>query len=457
MINLKDLITKYPECLESASKLRSYLVDIYPEEKARIRVIVDSFDCGIYEQMKGADLADKLFISGLCKKLESEYGYSNVLSIWCIEQWVKIFNKDLVISAPIFDTEKECVESKKNADTYKNIKVGDIITLGQYPQGANGEIKPIEWQVLDVDNGSALIISRYALDYKKYDDDFPFVNWDDCSLRKWLNSDFYNEAFGSADNAIIITTNVTADENKYYKDTYQGKDVKDKVFLLSIIQASKYFASGKMICNGTDYYYAKNKSDDGSKNCCWWLRTSGKDTNFASYFIGDCIFERGCYTYAEHAVRPAMRIKISENTIIADEIYPIDDPDMVNSAVSIKTLKLGDEVNIIGEIQDIRERETMTGKPYLIIHIADFSGQTSGVYYLKKKTYTKIKELQVGDTIIARGTLTEYNEMKSFKFNKINKCKLSDELIDKIKRFVANNKDAITEESKCIDDSALPF
>ena len=49
MINLKEVITKYPECLESASKLRSYLVDFYTEEKARIRIIVDSFTSGIYE------------------------------------------------------------------------------------------------------------------------------------------------------------------------------------------------------------------------------------------------------------------------------------------------------------------------------------------------------------------------------------------------------------------------
>ena len=81
MINLKDVITKYPECLESASKLRSYLFDLYPEEKARIRVIVDSFDCGIAEEIKNAHgEIDDITINSYCHRLENNYAYSNKFS-----------------------------------------------------------------------------------------------------------------------------------------------------------------------------------------------------------------------------------------------------------------------------------------------------------------------------------------------------------------------------------------
>ena len=95
MIKLKEVITKYPECLESASKLRSYLVDLYSEEKARIRVIVDSYDCGIYEKIKSVDNADKLFLNGLYNTLEKDYGYSHAISEWCINQWLNVLGKQV--------------------------------------------------------------------------------------------------------------------------------------------------------------------------------------------------------------------------------------------------------------------------------------------------------------------------------------------------------------------------
>ena len=319
MINPKEVITKYPECLESASKLRSYLVDLYPDEKARIRVIVDSFDCGIYEQMKGADLADKLFISGLCKKLESEYGYSNSLSIWCIEQWAEVLNKDLVISTPIVDTEKECVDSTETSDIYKNIKVGDIITLGQYPQGANGEVKPIEWQVLNVENCKALVISKYALDFKPFNESFADVTWETCTLRTWLNNDFYNNTFTANNKVKIETAVVTADGNPSF-NTPQGNDTQDKIFLLSIKEANQYFANAvERQCKGTDYCYNQSTLNG------WWLRSCGNFAKSAAYVdnygnvnsIGDVVNFVGIgftlfpgVDLGKSALRPAMWIKI---------------------------------------------------------------------------------------------------------------------------------------------------
>ena len=129
MINLKDVITKYPECLESASKLRSYLVDLYPEEKARIRVIVDSFDCGIYAKLKQEKTVDKIFTDRLCNTLEKDYGYTHTLSIWCIDEWLKVLDKN-VIMPPESKTEYK-TPLKEEKPVKKSFSVGLKIENGR--------------------------------------------------------------------------------------------------------------------------------------------------------------------------------------------------------------------------------------------------------------------------------------------------------------------------------------
>ncbi len=47
-------------------------------------------------------------------------------------------------------------------------QVGDRFEFGRYPQGPNGEIKPIVWRVLHRDSKSLLVISERALDAKPY-------------------------------------------------------------------------------------------------------------------------------------------------------------------------------------------------------------------------------------------------------------------------------------------------
>ena len=73
--------------------MRSYLVDLYPEEKARIRIIIDGFDCGVYEKIKNADIVDKLLINGLYNTLEKDYGYTHTLSEWCVNEWLQVLGK----------------------------------------------------------------------------------------------------------------------------------------------------------------------------------------------------------------------------------------------------------------------------------------------------------------------------------------------------------------------------
>lgn len=89
------------------------------------------------------------------------------------------------------------------------IKVGNIVTFGHYPQTASGtDNTPIDWLVLDVQDGKALLISRYALDCVRYNREYEDTTWSRCSLSTWLTWTFLQTAFTSSEQDVILTTAV---------------------------------------------------------------------------------------------------------------------------------------------------------------------------------------------------------------------------------------------------------
>ena len=125
--------------------------------------------------------------------------------------------------------------------------------------------------------------------------------------------------------------------------------------------------------------------------------------------------------------------KIEYRTIKVNDITVIDDAAMGDTAVYIEDVTDGVHT-VCGRITEISERETKNGKPFFILRIDDTTGFLGGVYFTKKTTYDKIKRLQAGDSIIARGTMGEYNGRKSFTFDKINLCVFPADFVKKSKR-----------------------
>lgn len=65
--------------------------------------------------------------------------------------------------------------------------VGDIVTFGSYEQDNDLEngMEPVEWYVLDKEDGEATLMSVYLLDWQSYNEDFIDMTWEDCTLRSW--------------------------------------------------------------------------------------------------------------------------------------------------------------------------------------------------------------------------------------------------------------------------------
>ena len=177
----------------------------------------------------------------------------------------------------------------------KAVNVGDKVWLGSYEQDSdtsNGK-EDIEWLVLAKEGNKLLLVSDKALDCQRYNESYDDVTWETCSLRKWMNNTFLNEAFSTEEQKMIQSTNVSADENPEY-DTDPGKATTDKVFQLSINEVNKYFASDEeRMCVPTAYaiengaYTSSSYTKGVIATCWWWLRSPGDTQDCAAYVYLD--------------------------------------------------------------------------------------------------------------------------------------------------------------------------
>ena len=150
-----------------------------------------------------------------------------------------------------------------------------------------------------------LVISQYVLNWQRYhNESYTGVTWERCTLRQWLNEDFFNAAFSDEEKGMIPTVFTT----------------QDQVVVLSIEEANKFFENGEArMCvptayakaNGADISSIYTKDDEAT--CWWWLRSLGSNSNqqyAAVVGIGGSVSSHGYSVNSGGGVRPALWIDL---------------------------------------------------------------------------------------------------------------------------------------------------
>lgn len=187
---------------------------------------------------------------------------------------------------------------------------GDIVTFGSYEQDShtsNGA-EPIEWYVVYANDTKALLVSRYCLFSQPFNDTWGELKWDSCTLRDYLNDDFYYEAFSSSERSAILSTTLLAEDNSEYH-TDGGEDTTDKVFILSADEAKKYLNTEKLLKGvPTKSAIEEGARRTGSGTCWYFLRTPGSTHTRAAYVSTETkiVMAGVLMTYADCGVRPAI-------------------------------------------------------------------------------------------------------------------------------------------------------
>lgn len=229
-----------------------------------------------------------------------------------------------------------------------NIQTGDSFLFGEYEQDnnpSNGK-EQIEWEVLDKTDNRILVISKKALCCYPYLNEYENTTWADSEMRSWLNRSFYQDAFSSYHQEMILDTEVTADRNPEYS-TDSGSDTNDRIYLLSIDEVKKYFNSqSSRMCQPTVYAKVQGSYLLDS-NSWWWLRTPGKDGKHISlvYTDGEIVSE-GFRTYVtDGTVRPVMWLDLSavENVDVPAKLLENEKQNECKGIVAIDPSAIGVE------------------------------------------------------------------------------------------------------------------
>ena len=195
--------------------------------------------------------------------------------------------------------------------------------------------EPISWRVLDPNEG--LVMCEMILDSQPYNNynvnafgslgygyygnpelTYWASNYAKSSIRKWLNEDFYDTTFTSAQKNNIQKTHL---ENKSTNCAeYDAPDTDDKMFLLSywdMFNTSYGFSSMGRTAQGSDYAKAQGlcvSSYNG--NSTWRLRSPD-----VSYGTSDVAYDGGYVYYnnnvngADSGIRPACRLNVLKDDI----------------------------------------------------------------------------------------------------------------------------------------------
>ena len=152
------------------------------------------------------------------------------------------------------------------------------VVMGSYLQNGQAKKEPIEWIVLKEEEHCCLCISKYLLDCKPYHDFSKNVTWQDCTLRNWLNHEFFMSAFSAEEREKILLSTVKN----------PAGNTQDYIFLLSTDEVEELFddevedyvdyeergAVTTAYARSQGAWFLDEKCEDENKGC-WWLRYFG--------------------------------------------------------------------------------------------------------------------------------------------------------------------------------------
>ena len=282
----------------------------------------------------------------------------------------------LMLSAPSTTADAKDSRAEYMPSEIISAQPGQIITYGHYEQDnnlSNGK-EPIEWLVLAKEKDRALVISRYSLESRPYNDEREEVTWETCTLRTWLNSTFLITAFTVFERKAIPAVTVVADKNPE-DGTKAGKNTKDKIFLLSASEFDRYFPNGTEgsdpdpynVCFPTDAAREKSRNLwhgygwDYGFGFGWYLRTPGirQDSTMVAYTywegdnggaeittcsvwydtlgteVDSCSISDGSGEYDfDVGVRPAMWISLNPKAYAASDSVGVQDGFFIDDGVA---------------------------------------------------------------------------------------------------------------------------
>lgn len=134
-INLKQIITEFPDCVSNGAKLKAILLDTYPEaSRGIINAILIISNSGIAKEIQNSANIDKIAIDRWIKKLENDYCMSGSTVEKCLQLWINAFTSKFM--NPLLNASPTVSESK----------IYDWIARKEDDDEIDEEFRKIDWE-----------------------------------------------------------------------------------------------------------------------------------------------------------------------------------------------------------------------------------------------------------------------------------------------------------------------
>jgi len=218
------------------------------------------------------------------------------------------------------------------------------------------ECEPLLWRVLEVRDGTALLLSHAAVECEPFQADYRDVSWENCTLRSWLNGygpqenvsakdysgeddSFLSLAFSAEEQKAILNTAVRNEPNHYF-GMDSGAPTEDRIFLLA---ESELFIHDSSEIHGfsrrdevadrakqfrpTDYAVWKGVWKEAGErgNVFWITRTTGYTHDNVVYVDeSGYMYNRGILvTCGDAAVIPALVLDLDSSVYEYAGVYKV--------------------------------------------------------------------------------------------------------------------------------------
>jgi len=159
------------------------------------------------------------------------------------------------------------------------------------------KFEPIKWNIISKDGEIATIVSELALDAQYFNIDTSSIvsseeviyasNYENSTIRRWLNDTFYNTAFSALQKSLIINQvvdNKTTSDSIDNQHAVNQKNTNDNITLLSYKDLANN-SSLKKVKTVTAYAQSLGAYSTTSSIAKWWTRSASRNDGYSIYFV----------------------------------------------------------------------------------------------------------------------------------------------------------------------------
>ena len=183
--------------------------------------------------------------------------------------------------------------------------IGDIIKFGKLNE------EDMYWRILAIEGQELVLLSEFITEYAPYHNQKKVTTWEKCTLRDYLNNEFYEKCFNADEkNKICVAHNIDIINKKVQPE--ETSYTEDKVYILNY-EECKLYISDKNARRSLDFI---NFERNGKFYISWWwLRTVTDNKKCVDVVmnnsIGRCGTSNGGIEVNKFCgIRPVIRVQL---------------------------------------------------------------------------------------------------------------------------------------------------